>query len=334
VTKIDDPLPHQLSGRAQQSAPARLPLRPIAFTPRQLGPCTALIALFAFFTVAVGAKFCASANLLMILQQTVVLAIVGYGMTFVIVAGSIDLSVGSIVALAGVTTALMAAQSQFIAIVITLIVSLAAGAVNGIVFAYGKIPSFIVTLGMLQIGRALIHMISGGAAKSMPVHGVLSAVGTMPWILIIGLCVTLLAGILFQFTQFGRWVKAIGGNERVATLAGVPTCRVKVAIFAVCGLFAGIGGVVLASRTGAGSPTAAMGFELDVITAVIVGGTPLTGGIGRPSGTLIGAVVISTLSNGLVLIGVEGATAQIIKGVVLAGAVLISLERDKIGIIK
>jgi ribose/xylose/arabinose/galactoside ABC-type transport system permease subunit len=162
----------------------------------------------------------------------------------------------------------------------------------------------------------------------------LGDIGTMPWILVIGLFVTILAGLLFQFTLFGRWVKAIGGNERVATLAGVPTRRIKVAIFAVCGLMAGIGGSVLASRMGTGSPTAATGFELDVITAVAIGGTPLTGGSGRISGTLIGAVIISMLSNGLVLMGVGAATGQIVKGVVLAAAVFVSLQRGKIGIIK
>ncbi|WP_454560907.1 ABC transporter permease [Mycobacterium haemophilum] len=322
MTKID----HLVPRHAQRDAPDS--------GPRRLTPFVALITLFVFFSVAAGAKFYAPSNLLVILQQSVVLAIVGYGMTFVIVAGSIDLSVGSIVALTGVTTALIADHSQFAAIVMALFMGLAAGIVNGVVFAYGKIPSFIVTLGMLQVGRGLALTMNDSAAKPMPLHGVLGAIGTMPWILIIGVFVTILAWILFQFTLFGRWVKATGGNERVATLAGVPTRRIKVAVFAVCGLMAGIGGVVLASRIGAGSPTAATGFELDVVTAVILGGTPLTGGQGRVSRTLIGAVIMSILANGLVLIGVGGATAQIIKGVVLATAVFVSLQRSKIGIIK
>ncbi|WP_454561248.1 diguanylate cyclase domain-containing protein [Mycobacterium haemophilum] len=305
-----------------------------AVTPQQLVPFVALIALFVFFTAAAGAKFYAPSNLLVILQQTVVLAIVGYGMTFVIVAGSVDLSVGSIVALTGVTVALIAAQNQFAAIIIALLVGLAAGIVNGIVFAYGKIPSFVGTLGMLQVCRGLTLMVSDGAAKPMPFNGILGSMGAMPWILIIGFFVTILAGILFQFTMFGRWVKAVGGNERVATLAGVPTRGIKVAIFAVCGLMAGVGGVVLASRLGSGTPTAATGFEIDVIAAVVIGGTPLTGGLGRLSGTLIGAVIISMVSNGMVFMGVGGAASQIIKGVMLAAAVFVFLQRRKIGIIK
>lgn len=305
------------------------------FTLQQLVPFAALIILFAFFSVNNGSTFYAGSNLMVILQQTVVLAVVAYGMTFVIVSGSIDLSVGSIVALTGVVTAAMAeGNNQFVAIIVALAVGLAAGLINGVVFAYGKIPSFIVTLGMLQVGRGLTLVISDGAARPMPFEGVLGSLGLMPWILVVGIIITIVIAIVFQFTVFGRRVRAIGGNERVATLAGVPSRRIKVAVFAFAGLMAGIGGIILASRLGTGSPTAGTGFELDVIAAVVIGGTPLTGGIGRISGTLVGAVIISMLSNGLVLMGVGDAMQQIVKGIVLAAAVFVSLERGKIGIIK
>lgn len=318
---------------ARRSAAAR---RGRSFKPQQLVPFAALIGLFVFFAINNGSTFYDGSNLMVILQQTVVLAVVAYGMTFVIVSGSIDLSVGSIVALTGVVTALMAEQggNQLVAIVVALLVGLAAGAINGFVFAYGKIPSFIVTLGMLQVGRGLTLVLSDGAARPLPFEGVLGNIGLTPWILIIGAAITVLAGILFELTLFGRRVRAIGGNERVATLAGVPSRRVKVAVFAFSGFMAGLGGVILASRLGTGSPTAGTGFELDVIAAVVIGGTPLTGGLGRISGTLVGAVIISMLSNGLVLMGVGDATQQIVKGVVLAAAVFVSLERGKIGIIK
>lgn len=312
------------------------PNRRLPFKAQQLVPFAALIILFAFFAANNGSTFYASSNLMVILQQTVVLAVVAYGMTFVIVSGSIDLSVGSIVAVTGVVTALMADEggNQFAAILVALLVGLAAGAINGFVFAYGKIPSFIVTLGMLQVARGLTLMLSDGAARPLPFDGVLGNIGLTPWILIVGAIITVLAAILFQFTLFGRRVRAIGGNERVATLAGVPSRRVKVAVFAFSGFMAGVGGVILASRLGTGSPTAGTGFELDVIAAVVIGGTPLTGGLGRISGTLVGAVIISMLSNGLVLMGVGDAEQQIVKGVVLAAAVFVSLERKKIGIIK
>lgn len=312
------------------------PKRPLlgTFQIRQLVPFAALILLFGYFAIQNGDKFYASSNLLVILQQTVVLAVVAYGMTFVIVSGSIDLSVGSVVALTGVVTALMADTNQFLAIVAALLIGLAAGVINGAVFAYGKIPSFIVTLGMLQVARGITIYISGGAAKPMPMEGVLGNIGIMPWILIVGIIITILAAIGFQFSIFGRRVRAIGGNERVATLAGVPTQRIKIGVFALSGVMAAIGGVMLASRLGTGSPTAATGFELDVIAAVVIGGTPLTGGLGRISGTLVGAVIIAMLSNGLVLMGVADAVQLIVKGVVLALAVFVSLERGKIGVIK
>lgn len=328
MTALDIPPKNAAEARGAKAS------RFFGFKVRQLVPFAALILLLVYFAIQNGDRFYSSSNLLVILQQTVVLAIVAYGMTFVIVSGSIDLSVGSVVALTGVITALTAGTNQFLAIVLALLVGLAAGVINGVVFAYGKIPSFIVTLGMLQVARGITVLISGGAAEPMPIDGFLGNIGIMPWILVIGLVITILAAIGFQFSLFGRRVKAIGGNERVATLAGVPSRRIKIGVFALSGVMAAIGGVVLASRLGTGSPTAATGFELDVIAAVVIGGTPLTGGLGRISGTLVGAVIIAMLSNGLVLMGVADAVQLVVKGVVLALAVFVSLERGKIGVIK
>ncbi|WP_449279074.1 ABC transporter permease [Leucobacter sp. GX24907] len=299
-----------------------------------LVPYAALIVLFLLFTVLKGQTFIAPSNLLVILQQSVVLAIVAYGMTFVITSGSIDLSVGSVVGLSGVVTALVGLEHGALGLVVGAAVGALAGLINGVVFAFARVPSFIVTLGMLQAARGLTILISGGSSKPMPTEGFLPWLGVMPGIIIVGIVVTLLAGFLFQFTVFGRRVRAIGGNERVATLAGVPSRQTKVWIFVLSGLLAGIGGAILAARLGTGSPIAGTTFELDVIAAVVIGGTPLTGGLGRISGTVVGALIISMLSNGLVLIGVGDAEQTIVKGVVLAVAVFISLDRSKIGIIK
>lgn len=308
--------------------------RSLRTTIQTLVPYAALIVLFLLFTVLKGQTFIAPSNLLVILQQSVVLAIVAYGMTFVIASGSIDLSVGSVVGLSGVVTALVGIDHGVLGLVVGAAVGAVAGLINGVVFAFARIPSFIVTLGMLQVARGLTILISGGSSKPMPSEGFLPWLGVMPGIIIVGIVITLIAGFLFQFTVFGRRVRAIGGNERVATLAGVPTRRTKVWIFILCGLLAGIGGAILAARLGTGSPIAGMSFELDVIAAVVIGGTPLTGGLGRISGTVVGALIISMLSNGLVLIGVGDAEQTIVKGVVLAVAVFISLDRSKIGIIK
>ncbi len=308
--------------------------RSLRTTVQMLVPYAALIVLFLLFTVLKGQTFIAPSNLLVILQQSVVLAIVAYGMTFVITSGSIDLSVGSVVGLSGVVTALVGLEHGALGLVVGAAVGALAGLINGVVFAFARVPSFIVTLGMLQAARGLTILISGGSSKPMPTEGFLPWLGVMPGIIIVGIVVTLLAGFLFQFTVFGRRVRAIGGNERVATLAGVPSRQTKVWIFVLSGLLAGIGGAILAARLGTGSPIAGTTFELDVIAAVVIGGTPLTGGLGRISGTVVGALIISMLSNGLVLIGVGDAEQTIVKGVVLAVAVFISLDRSKIGIIK
>ncbi|MFV0435426.1 MAG: ABC transporter permease [Leucobacter sp.] len=301
---------------------------------RLLVPYAALVALFLLFTVLKGSTFVAPSNLLVILQQSVVLAIVAYGMTFVIASGSIDLSVGSVVSLSGVLTAIVGIQHGMVGLLVGAGVGALAGLINGLVFAYAKIPSFIITLGMLQVASGLSILISGGSSQPMPDEGLLPSLGVLPGILIVAVVITLIAGFLFQYTVFGRRVRAIGGNERVATLAGVPVRSTKVWIFTLSGLMAGIGGAILAARLGAGSPVAGMTFELDVIAAVVIGGTPLTGGLGRITGTIIGALIMSMLANGLVLIGVGSAEQTIVKGIVLALAVLISLDRSKIGIIK
>ncbi|MBL3700777.1 ABC transporter permease [Leucobacter luti] len=316
------------------TSPAARRQRSLRGTVQMLVPYAALIVLFLLFTVLKGQTFIAPSNLLVVLQQSVVLAIVAYGMTFVITSGSIDLSVGSVVGLSGVVTALVGFEHGALGLVVGAAVGALAGLINGVVFAFARIPSFIVTLGMLQVARGLTILISGGSSKPMPTEGLLPWLGVMPGIIIAGIVITLIAGFLFQFTVFGRRVRAIGGNERVAALAGVPTRQVKVWVFVLSGLLAGIGGSILAARLGTGSPIAGQSFELDVIAAVVIGGTPLTGGLGRISGTVVGALIISMLSNGLVLIGVGDAEQTIVKGIVLAIAVFISLDRSKIGIIK
>jgi ribose/xylose/arabinose/galactoside ABC-type transport system permease subunit len=304
------------------------------FSIQQVVPFLALIILFTLFTVLKGGTFIAPSNLLVVAQQSVVLAIVAFGMTFVIVAGSIDLSVGSVVGLSCVVTALVGINNLALGLIVGPLVGVLAGLINGMVFTYAKIPSFIVTLGMLQVARGITIVISNGSAQPMPSTGPLADIGVMPMILVCFVVAAILSAILFNYTIFGRRVRAIGGNERVATLAGVPTGRTKVGAFVFAGLMAGIGGLVLASRLGTGSPVAGTGFELDVIAAVVIGGTPLTGGLGTISGTVVGALIMSMLANGLVLLGVDSASQTIVKGIVLTLAVFVSLDRSKIGIIK
>jgi len=300
---------------------------------RMMVPFLALILLAVAFSLMEPTRFATLRNIKVILNQSAVVSIVGFGLTFVIVSGGIDLSVGSVLALAGMVAMGVVRDYGLIPGVLAgMTVGLAAGTFNGLVFTRLRIPSFIVTLGMLTIARGLTIMYSHGAV--IIVEGPASEIGTFPNIIYIVAAVFAVCFVLYNFTPFGRYVQGIGGDERVAVLTGVPVNRIKLLVFMLCGITAGLGGVVLASRVGAATPTAGQSFELDAIAAVVVGGTPLTGGIGNIYNTVLGSLIIAMLGNGLVIMGVSSEMQMVIKGLVLIGAVFISLERDKIGIIK
>jgi len=299
----------------------------------RLLPLTGLVGLVLFYWIAAGDRFMSFDNWRNLVQQAAVVAIVGFGLTFVIVAGSIDLSVGSVAALAGMVAAGVATpHGALLGVLAGIAVGGACGLVNGFVFAVLKVPSFIVTLGMLSIARGLTLVYSHTAPK--PVFGTFEALGGEPGIYWVLLGALLLAFALFNATTFGRYTRAIGGDERVSRLSGVPVTRMKVAIFCFGGLMAGLGGVVLSARLGIATPQAGTGFELTAIAAVVLGGTPLTGGIGNVWNTVIGALIIQVLNNGLVILSVAPEVQQIIQGAILIVAVLVALERRKIGHIK
>jgi ribose/xylose/arabinose/galactoside ABC-type transport system permease subunit len=298
-------------------------------------PFLALILLLVGFGIAESERFLTVRNAQIILLQSAVLIIVGLGMTFVIIAGSIDLSVGSLVAVAAMLSAAASNQWGLVGgLTVALLVGAAAGLVNGLVFTVLRVPSFIATLGMLSVARGLTIIYSGGAPIPIQDAGQVLRLGTWPAPVFVAALAVVVCQVIYRLTPFGRYVQGIGGNERVALLSGVPVDRTKTLIFVLSGLMAGLGGLVTAARLGAGTPQAGTGFELDVISAVVIGGTPLTGGIGNMYSTAVGALVISTLSNGLVILGVPSEVQTVIKGIVLVLAVFISLDRRKIGIIK
>jgi ribose/xylose/arabinose/galactoside ABC-type transport system permease subunit len=298
-------------------------------------PFLALILLLVGFGIAESERFLTVRNAQIILLQSAVLIIVGLGMTFVIIAGSIDLSVGSLVAVAAMLSAAAANQWGLVGgLTVALLVGAAAGLVNGLVFTVLRVPSFIATLGMLSVARGFTIIYSGGAPIPIQDAGQVLRLGTWPAPVFVAALAVVVCQVIYRLTPFGRYVQGIGGNERVALLSGVPVDRTKTLIFVLSGLMAGLGGLVTAARLGAGTPQAGTGFELDVISAVVIGGTPLTGGIGNMYSTAVGALVISTLSNGLVILGVPSEVQTVIKGIVLVLAVFISLDRRKIGIIK
>ncbi len=286
------------------------------------------------FIIVAPTRFLSRWNLVTILSQSAVTSVMAFGMTFVIVAGSIDLSVGSVAALAAMLSAVTIGQFGLIpGLLVGLLIGAMAGLFNGLVSTHLRIPSFIVTLGMLIVARALTIIYARGSAVMIRNDAALM-LGRFPNIYYMVLTAFIISSIVYRYTRMGRYTQAIGGDERVAVLTGVPVPRIKVQVFTLCGLLASLGGMMLAFRCGAATTTMAMGLELDVICATAVGGTPLTGGTGKVYGGILGAIIVAMLGNGLIILGASSEMQQVIKGLVLIAAVAISLEREKIGIIK
>jgi ribose/xylose/arabinose/galactoside ABC-type transport system permease subunit len=304
---------------------------------RQVFPLVLLVLLcLAFATTS--DRFLTVGNALIVLQQSAVLLVAAVAMTFVVVSGSIDLSVGSIVALSALVAAALSSTLGVWVILPAIGVGLLCGLVNGTLFAYGKIPSFIVTLGTLVIFRGIVLLYTKGAPVSIIDPGFLALYAGrsfgVPNTVIIALLATVLAAVIFNHTVFGREVRAVGGGEKVALLSGIRVNRVKLLVFVVSGALCGLAGLLQGARTMAATAQLAEGLELDVIAAVVVGGTPLTGGIGRIRGTILGVLIIAILSNGMNMTGVDPYLQNIIKGLVLIAAVFLTIDRSKILIIK
>jgi ribose/xylose/arabinose/galactoside ABC-type transport system permease subunit len=280
--------------------------------------------------------FLTVSNLLNIGSQVSMIAVVAIGMTMVILMAEIDLSVGSVAALAGAITAGLIhllpngwPLGLWLTISITagMAVGFLAGFVNGLFTVWGGIPSFIVTLGALSIGRGLVLLYTGGR----PIFGFGDAfakiswgyVGPVPLPIVIMLSLYLLAWLFLRETQLGRYIYAIGANKNAVELAGVNYRRIKVGIFALAGTFSGLAGILLTSRLDSAQPTAAMGWELDVIAAVVLGGASLYGGRGTVAKTLVGAFILQLISNGLNLLEVQAYWQQIAKGSIILTALLI-----------
>jgi ribose/xylose/arabinose/galactoside ABC-type transport system permease subunit len=294
----------------------------------------ALVVVVVVFGILSPDRFLTTNNLGIVLQNCAVLAIVAVGITFVIIGGSIDLSVGSVMAFSGAITASTVTSLGEWAFIVGPLVGGILGLMNGLVFVVGRIPSFVVTLGMLSIARGSTVIFTGGAPVPIPLTSSFYVYGTPPAPFLIAASVAAVMGFFLRFTTFGRYTFAIGGDEEKARVLGIPVDRVKLAMFILSGILAGVGGAVLTSQLGSGSPTVGTGFELMAISAVVIGGTPLTGGMGSIIGTAIGSLVITSLANGLIIMGVPTNVQTVLTGVVLIGAVMISIRRGKLKIIK
>jgi ribose transport system permease protein len=297
---------------------------------QKLGPFIALLVVAAGLAV-MSPDFLTVANLLNVMRQVSINALIAFGMTLVILLGGIDLSVGSILALSSVFTATLISRGTDP--VVATLVGIASGAVmgaaNGLVIAKGKVAPFIATLGTMTILRGLALVLSNGS----PVTGINSDFFTMlgggyvaDLIPIPVIWMALMFAVIWfvlKKTVFGRHVYAVGGNEEASRLSGVSVDRVKIWVYTLSGAMSAMAGIILTSRLNSAQPTAGAGYELDAIAAVVLGGTSLTGGRGWIFGTLVGALLIGVLNNGLNLLGVSSFYQQVIKGVVILLAVLI-----------
>ncbi len=300
----------------------------------KLGPLLALLVLV--ITVSVmNPNFLSPSNLLNLLRQVSANGFIAFGMTFVILTGGIDLSVGSTLALSSAFSASLIANqvNPAIAVFVGLLSGSLLGAINGVLISKGKMAPFIATLATMTIYRGSTLVFTNGN----PITGLgnsffFSFIGRgylfgIPFPVVLMFLVFVLLYILLHKTAFGRKTYAIGGNEKAAFIAGVKIDRIKVLIYALSGLMASISGMIITSRLNSAQPNAGQAYEMDAIAAVVLGGTSLSGGRGRIFGTLIGALIIGTLNNGLNLLGVSSFYQQIVKGIVIVIAVLLDRKR-------
>lgn len=300
----------------------------------QLGVGVALIVECAVFSI-LSPHFFTPENLLNVSLQTSITAIIAVGMTFVILTSGIDLSVGSLLAFVGVvTTSLLKSDSALplpVAILGGLAVGALSGSVAGLFITRFRITPFIVTLALMTVwrGAAFIYTDARPIWDLTPSFAVLGAgrILGVPIPTIIMICVFIVAHVTLTRTRFGRHVYAVGGNIEAARLAGIRTSRVLMKVYILCGVLTALSGILLASRLNSGQPNSGLMYELDVIAAVIVGGTSLFGGRGTIIGTFIGSMLIAVLKNGLNLLDVGSYVQQVIVGVVILLAVLVDQIR-------
>jgi ribose transport system permease protein len=298
------------------------------------GSLAALVVL-AIALSLLSSDFLSVTNLLNVGVQAAVTAILAFGATFVIITAGIDLSVGAVAALSAIVLGWAASTAGLpwpVATVLALVVGLACGLVNAALIAYGKLPPFIATLAMMGVARGLSLVISQGSPITMPdavSHLGDTIGGYLPVPVLVMVVMGVITAVVLNRTYSGRAMYAIGGNEEAARLSGIAVNRQKLVTYALSGAFAAVAGIVLASRLASAQPQAASGYELDAIAAVVIGGASLSGGKGRALGTLVGALILAVLRNGLNLLSVSAFWQQVVIGVVIALAVLLDTIRRR-----
>jgi ribose transport system permease protein len=305
----------------------RLPI--LSRLPSELGVLGAIIVLVIYFSLN-SPVFFDTSNFVNIGRQTTLLAIAAFAMTFVILSGEIDLSIGAVASLIGMFTAIALRDGLpwFAAFAVALISGMLFGLLNGVITVIGRVPSFIVTLGTFSVARGIAFAITNRTAVPVNDESYLTIfaqadIGGIAIAVIYAALLFVVLHLLLTRTQFGTSVYAVGGNASAARLSGIPVARIKILVFMLAGLLVGIAAALQTARLASAPVEAARNLELDAIAAVVLGGTSFTGGRGSLVRTILGALLIGILNNGLQLTGVDSYVQLVIKGVIIVGAVLL-----------
>lgn len=324
-------------------ASAVIPVQPPPFSDRwsallqirELNVLAALLVVVALISFSTP-YFLTTDNLMGVFRSFSLIAIMSIGMVMVIITGGIDLSVGSVMGLSGLVTALgfQFSLPALICICGGILTGLAFGLINGLLITAIQLPPFIATLGTLSIGRGLMYMITHGVPLTPDTPDSFSIigqgyVGLVPVPVVIMLVMAVAFSVIMRMTRFGRHVYATGGNEQAARLSGVKTSRIKLLVYMLSGLIAGVAGVISFSRYLSAEPASGFGAELDVIAAAAIGGASLAGGIGSVEGAIIGAALAGIIANGVVLMNIDTYAQQAITGTVILIAVSLDVWRNR-----
>lgn len=294
-----------------------------------------LLVLVVIFSMA-SPNFLRVNNILNILRQVSVISILTAGMTYVIISGGMDLTVGAYLGLTGVIAAKLmgdAGMPMPVALLVTMVIITVIGVITGMLIVGLNVSAIVITLGMMTVVRGLAYIFSGG----LPVYDIPESIVFLgqgyvlgiPVPVIVMLIVVIIMGVILKYTYFGRYIYAIGGNVEAAKLAGVAVNKYIVSLYAISAFLASIAGIVLTGRTSSGAPAAGNGTEMDVVTAVVIGGVSVNGGKGSMLGAFLGAVIIGVLSNGLTIMNVGEYYKQVVKGAVLILAVAFDVLANK-----
>ena len=279
-------------------------------------------------------KFLTSGNIISVLRQISINTYIALGMTLIIILGHIDLTVGAVVAMCGTLTVGFIVNQGLpveIAIIGGVLLGVLFGFINGVIVSTFKVPSFIITMAMMNVANGIAYVYSGGQSTRIT-DGFFISIGTgylfsvIPLPVLYMILLIIVISFLLVKTRFGVYVYAIGGNREAARLSGIPIRKIEIIVFTLSGLLSAFAGLVLASR----QPSVGSGYEMDAIAACVLGGTSMAGGKGSISGTVLGAMVIGIISNGLNLIGVSSYWQLIVKGIIIATAVILDSQKEKL----